>query len=163
MSELDVDRLLRLWTDPPLDDEAVESAFRDLYNDPVSINGEPVGIPELIASARRRQQAFEWPDVRALSVVESARQVAVVYRLRGRQVGDFDTVAGPLPRTGRVLQIRMIDVLTLADGRIREVWSVANELGALSAVDAVCFAPHARLAVDADMRPWEIGDEDDPV
>jgi hypothetical protein len=43
----DVERLLRLRLEP-LPDDAAEAAFRELSNDPVSINGEPIGILELV-------------------------------------------------------------------------------------------------------------------
>ena len=133
----DVDRLLRLWTEPLADDDAAEAAFREVYNDPVSVNGEPVGTAELIAGARALQRAVEWPRIRVLAVVEGARQIALVTRLQGRQVGPLATTGGSLPATGRVVELRTIDVLTVSDGRVMEIWTVTNELGALAAVEAV--------------------------
>jgi ketosteroid isomerase-like protein len=56
-------------------------------------------------------------------------------------VGTLGTTAGPVPATGRDLEIRVIDVLTIADGRITGIWMVADELGALVSVDAVRLAP----------------------
>ncbi|MGY1616063.1 ester cyclase [Geodermatophilus sp. SYSU D00691] len=152
----DVDRLLRLWTVPIPDDDAAEAAFRELYFDPVSVNGEPVGTLELLARARGLQAALEWPTIRVLSVVDGGRQVTVVFRLRGRQVGTLQTSVGPVPPTGGVVELRTIDVLTVDRGRIREVWTVANELGALAAVDAVWLpGGHQSNGVPADYKPWE--------
>ncbi|MFB9622650.1 ester cyclase [Nonomuraea helvata] len=52
-------------------------------------------------------------------------------------VGPLATSAGPLPPTGRPLDLRIIDILTITDGRISNVWMTADELGALNALDAV--------------------------
>lgn len=152
----DVDRLLRLWIDPLPDGEAAESAFRELYYDPVSVNGEPIGAEELVTRARALQAALEWPNTRVLSVVDGGRRIAVVFRLRGRQIGPLTTSAGSLPPTGRVVELRIIDVLTLAGGRVREVWTVQNELGALAAVEAVELVSGNGVAAEMPLHrpPW---------
>src|SRR3954470_18621818 len=153
----DVDGLLRLRTEPISDDDAAEAAFREVYNDPVSVNGEPVGTLELVARARALQAAIEWPAVRVLSVVDGGRKITVVYRLQGRQVGPLETSVGPVPATGRVVELRTIEVLTLAGGRVREIWAVANELGALAAVGAVRLPSNGAPpdGIPSDYRPWE--------
>ena len=133
----DVERLLRLWSEPLGDDDAAAAAFREIYADPVSVNGAPVSAAELVARARRLQGVFEGLERDVLDVVEAGGKVAVAFRMRGRHVGELATSAGPLPATGRVLDLRVIDVLTLTDGRISNIWMVADELGALVAMDAV--------------------------
>ena len=151
----DVERLLRLRLQP-LPDDAAEAAFRELYNDPVSINGEPIGILELVARARALQAAIEWPNLRVLSIVDGGAKTTVVYRLQGRQVGPLETAIGLVPPTGRVVELRTIEVLTIAHGRVREIWTVANELGALAAVDAVWLPAGAReIGGSPDYKPWE--------
>ncbi|NYJ08394.1 ester cyclase [Petropleomorpha daqingensis] len=134
----DVDRLLRLWTDPlPDDDAAAADAFRALYTDPVRVNGAELTAADLVARARALQRVFEEPLREVLEVVEGDGKVAVAFRLGGRQVGPLATAAGPLAATGQHLQLRVIDVLTLTDGRISAITMVADELGALAAVGAV--------------------------
>jgi ketosteroid isomerase-like protein len=137
----DVDGLLRLWTDPLPEGPAAEEAFRAVYADPVTVNGAPLRAADLVARARALQQVFERPEREVVAVVEGGDQVAVAFRVRGRQVGTLATSAGPLPPTGRDLDLRVIDVLTLVDGRITAIWMVADELGALTAVDAVRITP----------------------
>ena len=133
----DVERLLRLWTDVPADDAAAEAAFRAVYTDPVTINGTPRHASDLVARARGLGAVFE--DLRrdVLDVVDTEGKVAVAFRLRGRHVGTLATAAGPVAATGRSIEIRVIDLLTITDGRISDIWMVADELGALVAVDAV--------------------------
>ena len=133
----DVDRLLRLWSEPLPDGGAAEEAFRAVYTDPVTVNGTPLTAADLVTRARAVQSTFERVERRVVSVVEDGDRVAVAFRMGGRQVGPFATSAGPLPPTGRQLELRVIDVLTLTDGRISDIWMVADELGALAALDAV--------------------------
>jgi ketosteroid isomerase-like protein len=133
----DVERLMQLWTEPPADDAPAEVAFRQLYADPVFVNGAPVRARDLVARARAIGAVFDDLQREVLDVVDDGGKVAVAFRLRGRHVGTLSTAAGPVPATGRPLEIRVIDVLTLTDGRISSIWMVADELGALLALDAV--------------------------
>jgi predicted ester cyclase len=66
-------------------------------------------------------------------LVETDGKVGVAFRLRGRQVGTLTTPLGGLPPTGRIIDLRVIDILTITDGRISDVWMAADELGALAA------------------------------
>jgi hypothetical protein len=90
------------------------------------------------------------PSTSMLDVVDGGGKVALAFRLRGRQVGVLATSAGPLPPTGQVVDLRVIDVLTITEGRISEIWMVADELGALVAVDAVRLSPRAGEADSGD-------------
>ncbi|WP_089404057.1 ester cyclase [Geodermatophilus saharensis] len=137
----DVDRLLRLWTDPLPDGPAAEDAFRAVYTDPVTVNGAGLTAADLAARARAVQATFADAEREVVSVVEDGDRVAVAFRMRGRHVGTLHTAAGPVAATGRHLELRVIDVLTLRAGRIGEVFMVADELGALAAVGAVHLAP----------------------
>ncbi len=133
----DVERLMRLWSEPLGEDDVAEGAFRELYTDPVSINGAPVAAAGLVARARGLQGVFDGLEHVVLDVIDTGSKVAIAFRMRGRQVGELATSAGPLPATGRILDLRVIDILTITDGRISEIWMVADELGALVAMDAV--------------------------
>jgi hypothetical protein len=134
----DVQRLLRLWTDPlPADDGAATAAFRELYSDPVTVNGMSLTAADLVARARAMQAALERPEREVLSVVDAGASVALAFRLAGRQVGPLETPAGRVPPTGKWVDVRIIDILTLTDGRISGIWMVADWLTALAAAGAV--------------------------
>jgi SnoaL-like polyketide cyclase len=133
----DVERLFRLWTDVPRDDEAAAAAFREVYTDPVVINGATVDVAGLVVRARAIGAAFDRLERDLLDVVDDGAKTAVAFRLRGRHVGPLGTAAGPVPATGQLLELRVIDVLTITDGRISSIWMAADELGALVAADAV--------------------------
>jgi predicted ester cyclase len=134
----DVQRLLRLWTDPlPEDDGAAAAAFRALYSDPVTVNGISLTVADMVTRARAMQRALEAPEREVLSVVDAGASVAVAFRLAGRQVGPLETPAGRVPPTGQRVNLRVIDVLTLTDGRISSIWMVADWLTALAAAGAL--------------------------
>lgn len=133
----DVDQLLRLWTDPLPDGGAAEDAFRALYTDPVRVNGTLLTAADMVTRARALQLVFDRPERQILDVLDGGGKVAVAFQLRGRQIGPLNTAAGVLAPTGKDLAIRVIDILTITDGLISEIYMVADELGALTAVDAV--------------------------
>ena len=144
----DAERLLRLWTDPlPEDDGAAAAAFRELYSDPVTVNGVSLSAADLVARARAMHEALERPEREVLSVVDAGDSVAVAFRLAGRQVGALETSAGRVPPTGRWVDLRIIDVLTLTEGRISGIWMVADWLAALAAAGAVHVAGRVDDAV----------------
>jgi hypothetical protein len=133
----DAGRLLRLWTEPLPEDERAEAAFREVYADPVTVNGARLSAADLVARARALQATFEAPEREILDTVQTGSKVALAFVLRGRQVGPLVTSAGQLAPTGRVVTLRVIDILTVAEGLVTDVVMVADELGALAGVDAV--------------------------
>ena len=136
----DVEALLDLWTDLPADPAAAADAFRTLYTDPMTVNGNRLTAEDLVTRARALQQTFDPVRRGVLEVVDAGDRLAVAFRLSGRQVGPLTTAAGVLAPTGQEIALRVIDILTLTDGRISEITMVADELGALVAVGAVRLA-----------------------
>ena len=149
----DVERLLRLWTDPlPEDDDAAAEAFRQLYTDPVRVNGAMLTAGDMVARARAMQGALEEPEREVLAVVDTPGAVAVAFRLRGRHVGPLDTPVGRLPATGVPIDLRVIDILSLADGRISAIWMVGDWLTPLAGAGLVRVA-RGRLPSDRPAGP----------
>ena len=133
----DIEGLMRLWTDPGLSGPAAQDAFRAFYTDPVIVNGKPLSAADLAERAAGMRQTFTDLNREMLDVCESENRFAVAFRLSGRQTGTLATSAGNLEATGRPLSLRVIDIFTLTDGRISNIWMVADELGALAAHDLV--------------------------
>ena len=119
------------------DDETAAAGFRELYTDPVTINGSPVTAVELVGRARVLDQALAQPDRQLLAVVDDGTAVAVAFRMSGMHVGPLDTPAGRVAPTGRRLEFSVMDVLTLTDGLISSIWMVADWLTPLAALGAV--------------------------
>jgi hypothetical protein len=131
-----VTRLFRLWDDIPSGQDA-EAAFRELYADPVVINGRPVTISELVARARTTADALVDRSTQVLYQVADGDATAVAFRIRAKHVGPLPTPLGEIPGTGGPIDLQVIDVLSLRDGVIHELWMVADYLGALGASGAI--------------------------
>ena len=131
-----VTRLLRLWDDVP-EGEAAAAAFRELYADPVRINGADMTVERLAERARRTAAALAGRTTQVLSQVSTGNRTAVAFRMTGRHVGPLDTPLGLVPATGEVLVVDVIDLLLVSDGRISEIFMTADYLGALGRAGAV--------------------------
>jgi len=131
-----VTRLLHLWDDVP-EGEAAVAAFRELYTDPVRINGADMTVEQLVQRAQRTAAALAGRTTQVLSQVSAGNRTAVAFRMSGRHVGPLDTPLGPVPATGQVLTVDVMDLLVLTDGRISEIFMTADYLGALGRAGAV--------------------------
>jgi ketosteroid isomerase-like protein len=135
-----VTRLLSVWDDVPADDAAAEAAFRALYTDPVRINGTEVPVAQLVRRARMTSAALQGRTTELLSQVTTGDRTAVAFRMHGRHVGPMDTPLGPVAGDGRPVTMQVIDLLTVREGRISEIWMVADLLGMLASTGAVRLA-----------------------
>ena len=134
---LDVEGLLDLWSRPWVPGPEAEEAFGKFYAEPVIVNGTTLPLSALIERANALHGALADPQREVLTLMAGERGVAVEFRLTGRHVGPLSTSAGVLPATGRTLSLRVIDILTVTDGRVTEIAMVPDELAALAAADAV--------------------------
>jgi predicted ester cyclase len=132
-----VTRLFGVWDAVPADDDAAEAAFRALYTDPVRINGTDVPIAQLVRRARVMSAAFAGRTTELLSQVTTGDRTAVAFRIHGRHVGPMDSPLGPVAGSGQTVSLQVIDLLTVRDGRISEIWMVADLLGMLASTGAV--------------------------
>jgi predicted ester cyclase len=135
-----VEALMRLWDDLPADPAALEAAFREVYADPVVINGERRTLLELVAMASAMRGVFADTQREPLEVVQAPGYVAVAFRLRGRHVGPLPTPLGTVPPTGRTVDLKIIDILTITDGLIGAVQMAADNLDLLLQLGAVTLA-----------------------
>jgi hypothetical protein len=103
----------------------------------VSINGTPVPVSSLVERARALQRAFDGRTTEIVDLVETPDRVAIAFYLRARQVGPLVTPVGTVSPTGGAVEVRTIDILTIADGLITALWLVSDELGMLTQLDAV--------------------------
>jgi hypothetical protein len=133
----DVDRLLDLWATPSAVTADAVLAFRQLYHDPVTVNGSPISAEDLVGRARVLKATFENMHREILDVCDAGSKVAVAFRLGGRHVGPLRTSIGMLEPSGQEISLRVIDILTIVDGRIASIVMVGDELGVLATVGAV--------------------------
>jgi len=134
---INTDRLMGLWATPPADDVAALAAIRALYTDPVQINGATMTALDLLARVRGMQRSYSGLRHELLERVDAPGMLVVAFRLRGTHTGPLATPFGELAPTGRPFEVRVIDILTLTDGRVSAVTMVADELGQLAGLGAL--------------------------
>src|SRR5215207_1369286 len=117
-----VERLVRLWTEPVGASEAL-AAFGEAYTDPVSINGVDVPLADLVARARGLQCAFADLRIELIEQIEAPGRVVIVFSQRGRHI-----------------EMRVIDVLSITDGRISAIQVVPDNLALAMQLGAVQLA-----------------------
>lgn len=94
--------------------------FRD--HDPAGGDSGPDGVAAKLATL---WQAFPDGRFEPLDIVAAGDRVAVRSRLIGTQTGPF----GPLPASGRAVDIAFFDLYRVAGGRIAAHWHVFDEAG----------------------------------
>lgn len=86
-----VDRLMALWQQPVPAGDAGAAAFGALYADPLTVNGVPFTVADLVARARTMQAAYS--DLRAelrdvvAGVTVVADELGLLARLGGVRLG----------------------------------------------------------------------------
>jgi ketosteroid isomerase-like protein len=132
-----IDRLLRLWTEPIAGPGEALAAFRSVYTDPVSVNGTDMSVGELVERARGLQRAFDDLRIELIDQIEAPERIVIVFWQRGRHVGPLETPLGEISPTGREVEVRVIDVLTVMDERVSAIQVVPDNLGLAMQLGAV--------------------------
>jgi hypothetical protein len=133
-----VDRMLLLWSVPPPDDDvAALSAFREVYVDPYSVNGEDLPLSALVDRARMMHAALTGLRHEVLDRIDSGNRSVLVMRQMGRHTGPLSTPLGTWQPSGVSLERRIIEVITVEADRLRNVWVTGDDLGRLIQADAV--------------------------
>jgi ketosteroid isomerase-like protein len=132
-----VEQLMRLWTHPvPAGTQALD-AFSKTYSDPVVINGSDVALADVVERARALQRAFADLRMELIEQFEAPGRLVIVFWQRGRHVGPLETPMGEISATGREIQVRVIDVLSITDGRISAIQVAPDSLGLLMQLGAI--------------------------
>jgi hypothetical protein len=132
-----ISALTTLWSTPPVGDERDGAAFRAVYADPVTLNGTPVPVDDLVERHRSLHASFAELMIELVDLAEADGALTVVLRQSGRHVGALDTPVGPVAASERRFDVLGIDLLRVADGRVATIWVVADELGRLVQLGAL--------------------------
>jgi predicted ester cyclase len=119
------------------------AAFGAVYADPVSVNGVDVPLVGLVERARALQRAFADLSVEIIDEVEAPNRLVVVFWQRGRHVGPLVLPLGEIAPTGRHVEVRTIDVLSISADRITALQVVPDNLGLAMQLGAVALAQHS--------------------
>jgi predicted ester cyclase len=111
--------------------------------DPVSVNGADIPLVDLVERARAVQRAFADLSVEVIDEVEAPGRLVIVFWQRGRHVGPLALPLGQIPPTGRQVEVRTIDVLSISGDRISAVQVVPDNLGLAMQLGAVALVRNA--------------------
>ena len=136
------ERLLALWRVSPDTRDDPHADFGAFYADPTVINGTPMAVAELVARARALHLAFTEHRMEVVDRVVGGDEmgpgkVAIAFRHSARHTGPWSTALGTIQPTGKIVTGLGIDLLTVAGGRVTEIWVLADELQRLQQVTAV--------------------------
>jgi SnoaL-like polyketide cyclase len=128
-----------------------------VYADPVVVNGVAMTITGLVDRAQSLQQAFDRLSMDIIDTVQTPGRFVIAFIMRGRHVGPYLSALGAVVPTHRDIEVRMIDVLTIAaNGLISAIWVVSADLALLRQPGAVKLTPSQhqgplRLIAEADV------------
>lgn len=138
-----ISRALGLWgTDVPAGDAGLE-AFREVYTDPIDVNGESTPLQVLVDRARMMRSAFVPMRHEVLEQFEAPGRLAFAFRIIGRHVGPIATPLGTIEASGADVEIAGMDIFVIDEeaDRVRAVWALADYLGLLIQASAVALKP----------------------
>jgi steroid delta-isomerase-like uncharacterized protein len=119
-----------------------ERAFDDIIHPDVQDRSRPYGIAPGAEGVRQQFAGFRraFPDFRAtiLDMIAEGDRVVTRKVFHGTHHGDL----WGIPPTGREVEIQVIDIVRLEDGRIVEHWNVVDRLGLMQQL-GVLPAPEA--------------------
>jgi predicted ester cyclase len=130
MDEL-LDRLLALWIEPVAQRPDAVARFAEVYADPVTVNGVAMPLGALVERARGVRRTYAGLTMDEVHRMADGDRLAVAFVMVGRHVGPLATPFGEVAPTGRDVRIRVTDILTVADGRVVDIWMIADELDLL--------------------------------
>jgi predicted ester cyclase len=87
--------------------------------------------------ARATARALTERTTEILSVVEQEGRLAVAFQITATHSGPLASPLGDIAPTGKRVTTQVIDVLHLENGRIHELWMVADTFGQLLQLGAV--------------------------
>ncbi len=141
MSERDNAAIVRRFVDE-YQTHGDERAFAELLAPDVLDHSRPPGIAPGAEGVRQQFDGFRaaFPDFRVTVLDQVCEDDKVVTRkvLRGTHMGDLMGI----PATGREVEIQVIDIVRVQDGRIVEHWNVVDRLGLMEQL-GVLGAPAA--------------------
>lgn len=125
-----IERALRLWAEPLSDGPAALHAFRQVYVDPVLVNGQATDLQVLVDRARMLQDAFAEIRHDLKEVITTQGRRAFAFTISGRHTGTLASPVGDVPATGRDVVVTGLDIFIVdeATDHVTSIWAVTDWL-----------------------------------
>jgi predicted ester cyclase len=131
-----LDGLLALWTSPAAEGPDALERFAEVYADPVVVNGTPMPLAALVERAGLVRRTYADLAVEEVHRLADGDRLVVAFVMHGQHAGPLTTLLGDVAPTGREVRIRVTDILTVAGGRITDIWMISDEVGLLHQLGA---------------------------
>jgi hypothetical protein len=131
-----VDRLFAAWEKPPAGDAV--SRFRAVYTDRGLVNGRAMSCADLIERAGALHRAFDGLTIELIDRFDAPGRCAIVHRAQGRHTGPLATGESGAHRS-LVRRQLTIDVLTIVDDKVSEIWMIGDDLDRLRQLGALAL------------------------
>ena len=124
---------MQLWAGPLPDGDAGLDRFRDVYIDPIVVNGQSTELQVLVDRARMLQGALEGMRHELHDVVTAPGRRAFAFTISGRHTGTLTSPLGEVAATGRDVAFTGLDIFTVDEttSQVTAIWAVADWLGLL--------------------------------
>jgi predicted ester cyclase len=123
-----LERALHLWGRPVPDGDAALAAFRAVYADPVTVNGQPTDVEVLVDRSRMLQRALTDIAHTVHEEIVTPGRRAFAFTISGRHTGPLTSPFGELAASGRNVAVTGLDIFTVDEDadRVTAVWAVAD-------------------------------------
>jgi hypothetical protein len=125
-----VDRVLALWDGNAAAQDDALDRFREVYADPVTVNGSLVPLSGMVDRARALGEAFTDRGTVVHEVVAGDGTVAFAFEIHAQHTGPWPTSdGGTVEPTGRPIVVQGLDIFRFdAAGRVATIWAI-NDVG----------------------------------
>ena len=125
-----VDRVLALWDGNAAAGDDALDRFREMYADPVTVNGALVPVGGMVGRARAMGEAFTDRGTVVHEVVEGDGTLAFAFEMHARHTGPWPTSDGrTVEPSGRPIVVQGLDIFRFdPEGRVATIWAI-NDLG----------------------------------
>jgi steroid delta-isomerase-like uncharacterized protein len=111
-------------------DELLTADFVDHEEGPPGSPGGHEGVRFFVTTFR---EAFPDMQVSMDDVIESGDRIVVRATMRGTQTGELMGI----PASGNRVELEMIDIVRVEDGRVAEHWGAADNLSLMQQIGAI--------------------------
>ena len=131
-----VDRALALWDGNAATEEDAVDRFREVYADPLTVNGGLVPLSGMVGRARALGEAFTDRRTVVHEVVEGEGTLAFAFEIHARHTGPWPTDDGrTVEPTEQPIVVQGLDIFRLDDtGRVEAIWALNDLDGALTRI-----------------------------
>lgn len=115
------------------------------------------GLPAIVAEAESNLGTFADVSITVDQSVVDVDRIAAQVTASGRNVGAIRMEDREIAPTGRSFEVPQFGIYRIEDGRIAEVWVLADALGLIEQLDNLPAGPAAMVRIMLRQLRWRLG------